>query len=264
MPQSMLAFPARPALPTVRIRLLPPGVRAAFALAAALTASSLGAQTVRRPTVPVVPVARVTTRDAAPAARPAVGGKPAAVPRSVAKPGAKGAAKPGARLAAKPGSDTTLATDTTLLAMASPGGEVAAPPPARSSTGYARYRSTRDSLAGESSRAGAARAKGMRIAVSLEDRELAVLDGADTLLVAPIAIGMDTTLRYGSRTWTFDTPRGKRTVRRKDENPVWIPPDWHYAEVANRKGLKLANLPASTPVSIGGGRKLAVRAAWPA
>jgi lipoprotein-anchoring transpeptidase ErfK/SrfK len=98
------------------------------------------------------------------------------------------------------------------------------------------------------------------VAVSLETRELAVLDGADTLLVAPVAIGMDTTLRYGARTWTFDTPRGKRTVRRKDENPVWVPPDWHYAEVANRKGLKLAYLPAGkSGVSLSGGRRLVVR-----
>lgn len=256
-------FPACLAHRIVRIRRCSfPGLRAAFALAAAsLSAGAVGAQTVRRPTVPVVPVAHITTRDPALTAKPAVRAKAAAAPKgAAARSGAKGAAKPGAKLAVRPALDTALvAADSAASVMASLAGEVAAPAAGRSTAGYARYRSTRDSLAGELSRAGAERAKGVRVAVSLEDRELAVLDGADTLLVAPIAIGMDTTLRYGSRSWTFDTPRGKRSVLRKDANPVWIPPEWHYAEVANRKGLKLANLPANKPVVLGDGRKLVVR-----
>lgn len=259
MPQSPTpTLPARLAPRLVRIRRCSvPGLRTVLALAAAsLGAGGLGAQTVRRPTVPVVPVAHVTVRDVASPARPAPRAKPAGAPKTSAKPGAKAAAKP----AARPARDTALAAaDSEAPIVTALGGEVVAPSPARSTTGYSRYRSTRDSLAGERSRAGAERAKGVRVAVSLENRELAVLDGADTLLVAPIAIGMDTTLRYGSRTWTFDTPRGKRTVLRKNENPVWIPPDWHYAEVANRKGLKLATLPANKPVALGGGRKLVMR-----
>lgn len=252
--------PARLAHRIVRIRRCSvPGLRAVLALAAAsLSAGGLGAQTVRRPTVPVVPVVHVTAREGAPVARPAPRGKTAA-PKRAAKPGAKGAAKPGVRTAARADTAPALGDATEAPIVAALGGEVAAPPAARPSASYARYRSTRDSVAGELARAAVERATGLRIAVSLEDRELAVLDGADTLLVAPIAIGMDTTLRYGSRTWTFDTPRGKRTVLRKNANPVWIPPEWHYAEVAKRKGLKLANLPASKPVSLGGGRKLVVR-----
>jgi hypothetical protein len=134
----------------------------------------------------------------------------------------------------------------------------AAPAPAGNAR-FTRFRSTRDSLAGESARRAAELGTGLRVVVQLDARELAVLDGADTLLVAPVAIGRDTTIRYGSRTWSFDTPRGARTVKRKNENPVWIPPDWHYVEVAARKGLKLAYLPAGKPVAIGGGRSLAVR-----
>jgi lipoprotein-anchoring transpeptidase ErfK/SrfK len=242
-----------------------------FALSSLCTALVLAASTfhaqvlvaqsaVRRPTVPVIPVARVVPRD---------GGRPAA--SGAAKPPAKapargaGAAKPEAKAtraaakpAAKPARDTgvTLA-DATVPVAAAAGGEVV---PAARAAGYARYRSRRDSVAGETARAAVDRARGLRIAVSLETRELAVLDGADTLLVAPVAIGMDTVLRYGARTWTFDTPRGKRVVRRKDENPVWVPPEWHYAEVANRKGFKLAHLPEGRAgVALGGGRRLVVR-----
>lgn len=244
-------------------RLALSGLCATLALAAGATPARAGAQAnVRRPTVPVVPVAHVTGRDGTrPAPKPAA--KSAA--RSAAKPGAKPGAKPAATAAAKPKAQTpkpaAVAPDTAGLDVAAApltaaaGGEVAARP-----AGYARYRSSRDSVAGEMARLGAERATGLRVAVSLETRELAVLDGADTLLVAPVAIGMDTTLRYGSRSWTFDTPRGKRTVLRKNENPIWVPPDWHYAEVANKKGLKLANLPAGKAgVALGGGRRLVVR-----
>jgi lipoprotein-anchoring transpeptidase ErfK/SrfK len=123
----------------------------------------------------------------------------------------------------------------------------------------ARFKSRRDSLAYESARTRAARAGGFRVVISLEDRELAVLDGIDTLLVAPVAIGMDTTITYRNKRWTFVTPRGRRTVLAKQKDPVWIPPDWHYAEVAARRGLELAQLSAKRPVRLADGRTLTVR-----
>ena len=54
---------------------------------------------------------------------------------------------------------------------------------------------------------------------------------------------MDSTLAYAGTSWKFDTPRGKRTVRGKSENPLWIPPDWHYAEVAKENHLALSRVP---------------------
>jgi hypothetical protein len=256
------------------------GLRAALALtvgASALAAQEPKAPAVRRPTVPVIPVANRTARAAERPGGPAApGGKPGAAKpaagRAGAKPGAKpAAAKPGAKPGAKPATTpkpdarvATVATSATApLPLAAPAegdtaaGVVAAPPAAEAR--FARYRSARDSIAGETARVGAERSTGMRVVVQLDARELAVLDGADTLLVAPVAIGRDTTIKYGARTWSFDTPRGKRIVRRKDENPVWIPPDWHYVEVAARKGFKLAYLPMKGSVALGGGRKLLVR-----
>jgi lipoprotein-anchoring transpeptidase ErfK/SrfK len=122
-----------------------------------------------------------------------------------------------------------------------------------------RFRSRRDSLQSEAARLVAERAKGFRVVVSLETRELSVIDGADTLLVAPVAVGMDTTITFGTKSWTFQTPRGRRAVLRKDQDPVWVPPDWHYAEVASKRGLKLAQLRASRPVKVGEGRTLTLR-----
>lgn len=121
------------------------------------------------------------------------------------------------------------------------------------------YRSTRDSVAGVLAARALARAHGMRVAVSLEDRVLHVLDGDDTLLVAAIATGMDTTITFGKQSWTFQTPRGRRTVLGKQEKPVWTPPEWHYAETARNMDLKLAHMPEKGTILIGKGRKLAVR-----
>jgi hypothetical protein len=218
--------------------------------------ANIGARAGARTTAARTPGA---TPGAKPAAKP--GAKPAAAKPAAAKPGAKpagpkaGSPKPPAQVAVRPTPDT--ATDLALVT-GSGLGEVAAPV-APTEARFARYRSTRDSVAGELARAGADKHPGLRVVVQLDARELAVLDGADTLLVAPVAIGRDTTIRYGTRTWSFDTPRGKRTVRRKDENPVWVPPDWHYVEVAHRKGFSLAHLPARGGVSIGGGRRLVVK-----
>jgi hypothetical protein len=41
-------------------------------------------------------------------------------------------------------------------------------------------------------------------------------------------------------------------------NPVWIPPDWHYAEAASDHGLLLARLPPRG-TTLSGGRRLEIR-----
>jgi len=121
------------------------------------------------------------------------------------------------------------------------------------------FRSTADSLAYETTRAAAERSREFRIIVSLTDRELYVLDGADTMLVAPVAVAVDTTLEYNGRSWRFETPRGRRTILSKVANPYWTPPEWHYAEVAARQGLKLAYLRNGRSVPLSDGRELAMR-----
>jgi hypothetical protein len=71
------------------------------------------------------------------------------------------------------------------------------------------------------------RATGRRIVVSVYDRTLWLIDGRDTLLTAAAGVGMGTARRAG-RNYDFSTPRGRRVVRAKEENPIWTPPDWHY------------------------------------
>jgi lipoprotein-anchoring transpeptidase ErfK/SrfK len=108
-------------------------------------------------------------------------------------------------------------------------------------------------------RLAADRSTGFRVIVSLDERKLWVVDGVDTLRVAPIAVASGNTLVYGGRKWTFDTPRGRRPVLSKDPDPVWTPPEWHYAEVAKEHGLKFAFLDPKRPARVEDGRLLTVR-----
>ena len=120
------------------------------------------------------------------------------------------------------------------------------------------YRSRTDSIASVRTRLAADREPGLRIVISLNDRMLWALIGSDTLLKAPVAVSTDETLEYQGKTWRFETPRGVRTVLGKKEKPVWIPPEWHYAEVAREHSLKLAVMkPGRTMLS--DGRALEVR-----
>ena len=99
-------------------------------------------------------------------------------------------------------------------------------------------------------RAAAERASGLRIVVSLGERRLWVLDGPDTLRVAPVGIGMDSTLVYRGRVWNFRTPHGVRRVRGKEAEPVWVPPDWHYVEVARARKLRLRYVPMDSAITL--------------
>ncbi|HET9452869.1 MAG TPA: L,D-transpeptidase [Gemmatimonadaceae bacterium] len=119
-----------------------------------------------------------------------------------------------------------------------------------------KFRSRKDSVAGMTAYEASKRDKNLHVSVSLEDRKLYVVAGQDTVMEAPIAIGSGQRLVFGERAWQFDTPRGIRTIRGKDEDPEWTPPDWHYAETAKEYGLKLAHLSLNKSYPISGGRKI--------
>ncbi|OGU08300.1 MAG: hypothetical protein A2W29_00095 [Gemmatimonadetes bacterium RBG_16_66_8] len=78
---------------------------------------------------------------------------------------------------------------------------------------------------------------GRRILVSIDLRRLWLVDGPDTLLTAPVAVGMGQDFTYNGRRYHFATPRGTRRVLAKAKDPIWIVPEWHYYEKAARMGL---------------------------
>ena len=131
-------------------------------------------------------------------------------------------------------------------------------PPLFESTSHLVTR--KDSLIAAKARRAAERSSAVRIVVSIGARRLWVLSGADTLLDAPVAVGMGRTLAYAGKRWTFATPLGVRNVRAKRSTPFWRPPDWAYAEVAREHGLKLVRMREDRPMLLRDGQRLVVRA----
>ena len=118
------------------------------------------------------------------------------------------------------------------------------------------FKSKKDSASWESARGLAERSSGFRVVVDLFDKQLYVIDGSDTLRSASVATAKNETLEFGGRKWTFVTPRGVRTVGKKEKDPKWTPPEWHFAEVALEHGLKLQQLERGRVVKLKNGNKL--------
>lgn len=90
------------------------------------------------------------------------------------------------------------------------------------------------------------------IVVSIEEHHLWYKRGNEVLFDAPVATGSGKSLVSsggGGKQYKFDTPRGRLTVEAKGMNPDWIPPDWHFQEQANKRGLGLAHMERGTVIS---------------
>ena len=87
---------------------------------------------------------------------------------------------------------------------------------------------------------------GAKILVSTRARMLYFVLGRDTLLSAPVAIGVGKDFQYKDKKYHFATPRGRRSVLKKEENPIWLVPDWHYYEKATLKGIEAVHIEPGT------------------
>ncbi|MEO7082872.1 MAG: L,D-transpeptidase [Gemmatimonadaceae bacterium] len=121
------------------------------------------------------------------------------------------------------------------------------------------FKSKTDSLSWARHRELASKASGFRVVVSLQDHHLWAIVGEDTVLSAPAAVAKGTTLDFGKSSWTFETPRGVRTVLDKSADPIWQPPEWLYAETALEHDLKLGHLYPGKPIKLSDGRLLTIR-----
>jgi hypothetical protein len=92
------------------------------------------------------------------------------------------------------------------------------------------------------------------IVVSMADHKLWYKQGKEVLFEAPVATGSGKELVGGTAgQWRFETPRGRLTVKQKDEDPARVPPDWHYVEQAHKKGLGIVHLDQGQSMSTGDG-----------
>jgi hypothetical protein len=87
-----------------------------------------------------------------------------------------------------------------------------------------------------------------RIVVSTAERTLWLMRDTSVLVTAPIAVGMQKGFSWAGKEYDFKTPFGKRKVLAKGENPLWVPPDWHYFEKALEDNL--------TPVFLQRGQRI--------
>lgn len=62
----------------------------------------------------------------------------------------------------------------------------------------------------------------------------------------------------GGSTWKFETPRGRLKVLDKEEDPAWVPPDWHFVEQAAKRGLRLTKLARGESIDAGDGSEITV------
>src|SRR5688572_3945086 len=80
--------------------------------------------------------------------------------------------------------------------------------------------------------------KGTRIVISTAERSLWLMRDTAVLFKAPVAIGRSKPLIYKGKQYDFNTPLGKRKVLSKGTAPLWVPPDWHYFEIAQERSLE--------------------------
>lgn len=98
------------------------------------------------------------------------------------------------------------------------------------------------------------------IIISITDNRLWYRVNDSVEFETRVATGSGRTLQKGpgGSRWKFDTPRGRLTVLDKDEDPAWVPPDWHYIEQAAKRRLRLTKLARGQSIEAKDGSKITV------
>lgn len=102
------------------------------------------------------------------------------------------------------------------------------------------------------------------IVISIADNRLWYRRGDEVLFETRVATGSGKFLEKAGASgeqWKFETPRGRLVVQRKDVDPAWVPPDWHYVEAAQKKKLELLRLENGMSVPTAGGGVVTVSGA---
>jgi hypothetical protein len=99
----------------------------------------------------------------------------------------------------------------------------------------------------------------LRVIVSTAERTLWVMRDTTVLFRAPVAVGMQKDFVWQGKRYDFDTPFGQRKVIGKAENPLWVPPDWHYFEKASEDTLKPVHLKKNDVVRLMDSTRIEVR-----
>jgi hypothetical protein len=98
------------------------------------------------------------------------------------------------------------------------------------------------------------------LVVSIEDHRLWYKQGDSVLFTTQVATGSGKVLDAagGQSRWKFETPRGRLVVQSKEEDPAWIPPDWHFVEMARKRGLGIVRLNRGQSIAANDGSVITV------
>jgi lipoprotein-anchoring transpeptidase ErfK/SrfK len=80
------------------------------------------------------------------------------------------------------------------------------------------------------------------ITVSTSENKVYARRGGELVFEAICSTGSNNSLVTAGGTKVFRTPIGRFRILSKEENPKWVPPDWHYVEEAQKNGLSVVYL----------------------
>ena len=82
------------------------------------------------------------------------------------------------------------------------------------------------------------------IVVSIAENRIWYKQGDQVLFTTRVATGSGKELVKGpgGDKWKFETPRGRLVVQGKEEEPYWVPPDWHFVEQAKKRKVGMIKL----------------------
>ena len=98
------------------------------------------------------------------------------------------------------------------------------------------------------------------IIISITDNKLWYRVHDSVVFETRVATGSGKVLEKGpgGSRWKFETPRGRLKVLAKEEDPAWVPPDWHFVEQAEKRGLRLTKLNRGESIDAGNGSVITV------
>jgi lipoprotein-anchoring transpeptidase ErfK/SrfK len=87
------------------------------------------------------------------------------------------------------------------------------------------------------------------ITVSTQENKVYARRDGQLVFEAMCSTGKNETLHANGETMVFRTPIGRFRIQSKEENPMWVPPDWHYIEEARKEGLDVVRLDYGHPIA---------------
>jgi lipoprotein-anchoring transpeptidase ErfK/SrfK len=80
------------------------------------------------------------------------------------------------------------------------------------------------------------------ITVSTEENKVYARRNGQLVFEAVCSTGSNAKLDADGRTMVFRTPIGRFKIQSKEENPMWVPPDWHFIEQAQKEGAQVIRM----------------------